>query len=370
MIALGSARRARAARVGVPADEQRRAHEPPTGQHRPGRRAAVRPAVDRQRAAAPRRGRADVRRTEARATQAGGPGRLRHKRRDAAGPASSACPTAIADDSATTFAAALGDALVGHEVAGPGFLNLVLSDGWHRDAVRRVLGAGEAFGGGGALTPERSCSSSSPRTRRGRSSPRAAATPHTVTRSRGSWPTMATRSAPSTTSTTPAARSGAWVSRCARARVAGTFPRTAIRAITCSSSRAVDARRREDPRRSMSSRLGAVRSCSRRSRRRSSATACRFDAFFSERTLHEGTPSGVRRAIEMLEDAGHVYRSEGAVWLRTTTFGDDKDRVLIRSSGEPTYFAGDSPTPGQARPRLGAPAVAARLRPSRHTCAS
>jgi arginyl-tRNA synthetase len=43
----------------------------------------------------------------------------------------------------------------------------------------------------------------------------------------------------------------------------------------------------------------------------------------------------------VLESAGHVYRSEGALWLRTTSFGDDKDRVVVRSTGEPTYLAAD-----------------------------
>jgi arginyl-tRNA synthetase len=43
----------------------------------------------------------------------------------------------------------------------------------------------------------------------------------------------------------------------------------------------------------------------------------------------------------MLEDSGHVFRSEGALWLRTTTFGDDKDRVVVRSNGQPTYLAAD-----------------------------
>jgi arginyl-tRNA synthetase len=66
-----------------------------------------------------------------------------------------------------------------------------------------------------------------------------------------------------------------------------------------------------------------------------------YDTFFSERTLHQGSPSELDRAIERLGEAGHVYRAEGALWLRTTTFGDDKDRVLIRSSGEPTYLAAD-----------------------------
>ena len=66
-----------------------------------------------------------------------------------------------------------------------------------------------------------------------------------------------------------------------------------------------------------------------------------FDGWFLERSLHEGDPSAVRRTLALLEEHGHTYRSEGAVWLRTTAFGDDKDRVLVRSSGETTYFAND-----------------------------
>ena len=50
---------------------------------------------------------------------------------------------------------------------------------------------------------------------------------------------------------------------------------------------------------------------------------------------------GLERSIETLRERGHVYESEGAIWLRTTAFGDDKDRVLIRSDGEPTYFGAD-----------------------------
>jgi arginyl-tRNA synthetase len=64
----------------------------------------------------------------------------------------------------------------------------------------------------------------------------------------------------------------------------------------------------------------------------------RFDRFFSERELLRG---GVAQALESLERGGHVYSSEGATWLRTTPFGDDKDRVLRRASGELTYFATD-----------------------------
>jgi arginyl-tRNA synthetase len=49
----------------------------------------------------------------------------------------------------------------------------------------------------------------------------------------------------------------------------------------------------------------------------------------------------VDRALELVGDGGYTYRSDGALWLRTTTFGDDKDRVLMRSDGAPTYLAAD-----------------------------
>jgi len=64
-----------------------------------------------------------------------------------------------------------------------------------------------------------------------------------------------------------------------------------------------------------------------------------FDHWFSERDLHES--GSLAETLAELRERGHVYDSEGAVWLRTTQFGDDKDRVLIRADGEPTYFAAD-----------------------------
>jgi arginyl-tRNA synthetase len=64
-----------------------------------------------------------------------------------------------------------------------------------------------------------------------------------------------------------------------------------------------------------------------------------FDRFFSERSLYE--TGAAERALELLSEQGHVYEHEGARWLRTTSLGDDKDRVLVRSSGESTYFASD-----------------------------
>ena len=64
-----------------------------------------------------------------------------------------------------------------------------------------------------------------------------------------------------------------------------------------------------------------------------------MDDFFSERSLYER--GLVEQGLARLAESGHTYESEGATWLRTTEFGDDKDRVLVRSSGEPTYFGAD-----------------------------
>jgi arginyl-tRNA synthetase len=65
-----------------------------------------------------------------------------------------------------------------------------------------------------------------------------------------------------------------------------------------------------------------------------------FDVWFSERTMHES--GEVDAALRRLREQGHVYDADGAVWLRTTDFGDDRDRVLVRSTGEKTYFAADA----------------------------
>jgi arginyl-tRNA synthetase len=64
-----------------------------------------------------------------------------------------------------------------------------------------------------------------------------------------------------------------------------------------------------------------------------------FDVWFSERDLYRS--GEVDATMAELEKEGKAYRDEGALWLRTSDFGDEKDRVLVRSNGEPTYFASD-----------------------------
>ena len=65
-----------------------------------------------------------------------------------------------------------------------------------------------------------------------------------------------------------------------------------------------------------------------------------FDVWFSERSLHEA--GAVEHGIDKLRRQGHVFDSEGAIWLRTTDFGDDKDRVITKANGDLTYFASDT----------------------------
>ena len=63
-----------------------------------------------------------------------------------------------------------------------------------------------------------------------------------------------------------------------------------------------------------------------------------FDRWYSERTLH---PDAVRRVVDVLLERGTAYEKDGAVWLRSTDYGDDKDRVIFRDNGVPTYLAAD-----------------------------
>ena len=65
-----------------------------------------------------------------------------------------------------------------------------------------------------------------------------------------------------------------------------------------------------------------------------------FDVWYSERSLHES--NAVEKGLEKLKQHGHVFEKDGALWLRTTDFFDDKDRVLIKADGEYTYFASDT----------------------------
>ena len=65
-----------------------------------------------------------------------------------------------------------------------------------------------------------------------------------------------------------------------------------------------------------------------------------FDVWYSEKSLHDS--GAVATVAQRLEDKGHIFKADGATWLRTTDYGDDKDRVLVKADGELTYFTSDT----------------------------
>lgn len=230
----------------------------------------------------------------------------------------------------------LGSSLTEYEVAGPGFLNLRLSDGWYASALTAILGDAE-FGGSVAERPERinvefpSANPTGPmHIGHGRNAAYGDAlcrvfefAGHTVTREYYSndFGTQVERFGESI-----AARArkedvaedgyrGAYVDEIAE-RIPGAEsmePDELVRVAVAQ----------------MLERIAETLSKMRVS----------TDIWFSERELHKDDRFDA--ALEALKTAGHVYEHEDALWLRTTDFGDDKDRVLRRSTGDYTYFATD-----------------------------
>ncbi len=256
-------------------------------------------------------------------------------------PALGAAPREIAGQLGEQLARSLGSTLSGYEVAGPGFLNLVLSDEWHRDALRAVLAGGEAFSAGGAARPERillEFVSANPTAVLVAAGGRHAAYGDSLARILLHHGHTVWREYYFNDAGSQVRRLGESV----RARALGQEPPTDgyqgayVADLAARIDGAADGSVDIDviARRAVEMLLENIK-----------ATLVRygvtFDRFFSERTLHQGSPSALDRATEQVREAGHVYEHDGAVWLRTTTFGDDKDRVLMRSGGEPTYFAAD-----------------------------
>jgi arginyl-tRNA synthetase len=248
-------------------------------------------------------------------------------------------PAKIATSVGEELARQLGDLLERTEVAGPGFLNLFLSDAWHRRALSSVLGAGQRFGGGRDGPTERiliEFVSANPTGPLVAASGRHAAygdslarilehQEHAVSREyyfndAGSQVQLLGESVQARARGEPLPEGGYQGEYVAE--LAASIPDAASAPVEAIAARAVELL------------LAQIRATLER-------YGVRYDTFFSERQLHTGSPSQLDRALEMLQRAGHLYRSEGALWLRTTTFGDDKDRVVVRSNGEPTYFAAD-----------------------------
>ncbi len=252
-------------------------------------------------------------------------------------PALGESPRAVAERLGAVLSERLGGELDRAEVAGPGFLNLFMSDDWYRGALARMVRAGEEFGRGGAEPAERilvefvSANPTGPLTV---ASGRHAAYGDSLCRILALAGHAVEREYYVNDHGTQVLRFGESI----RARARGEEPpedgyRGAY--VTELAGRipgAANGESDELAREGVKLMIEGVRASLERFR-------VSFDRFFSERSLYER--DATEGALRLLEEREHVYPLEGAVWLRTSTFGDDKDRVLMRSSGEFTYFASD-----------------------------
>ncbi|HJS97332.1 MAG TPA: arginine--tRNA ligase [Solirubrobacteraceae bacterium] len=254
-------------------------------------------------------------------------------------PVLGAPPREIASRLADEVGGLLGEDLERVEVAGPGFLNLVLTDDWHRRALRWVLDAGERFGAGGAERPERvliEFVSANPTGPLVAASGRHAAYGDALARILAHHGHSVDREYYFNDAGNQIRLLGESVQARARGEEVpeGGYQGDYVAELASSISGAANGDVDSVARRAVDVLLAQIKATLER-------YGVHFDLFFSEQTLHSGSPSALQRALEVLEQSGHVYRSEGALWLRTTDFGDDKDRVVVRSNGQPTYLAAD-----------------------------
>ncbi len=254
-------------------------------------------------------------------------------------PTAGAPPRDVAERLRSLLEADLGESAERIEVAGPGFLNLFLSDGWYRDATAGMLAAGEALGRTRVEAPESTLVefvSANPTGPVTAASGRGAAFGDALARLLEATGNEVEREYYLNDAGTQVELFTASVA----ARMQGQEPREEGYAGAYVGELAEKLKAGgADP----SDLEALARLATEAMRARIEATLERFgvdyDTWSSERSLRDS--GAVDHAIEELRDHGHVYESEGAIWLRTTDFGDDKDRVLIRADGEPTYFAPD-----------------------------
>jgi arginyl-tRNA synthetase len=225
------------------------------------------------------------------------------------------------------------------EVAGPGFVNFFLTDGWYLRALRDLLEAGESLGPGPHPEPEKvlvEFVSANPTGPIHVGTGRHAAYGDSLVR-------LLEAAGHEVQREYYVNDAGSQIDRFAdsiAARMVGEEPPEDGYAGEYVSEIAerlrgdgVDAADRETVKaRGIELMLESVRSTLER-------FGVRFDNWFSERSVYE--KGEVEAALAELEKRGHTYRSEEALWLRSTEFGDDKDRVLVRSNGEATYLTPD-----------------------------
>ncbi len=246
-------------------------------------------------------------------------------------------PRAIAERLGAEVQAALGARAAKVEVAGPGFLNLFLDDEWHRAAVARILES-DRFGAAGPCDPSVllefvSANPTGPLTAAGG---RGAAFGDSLARVLQAAGHDTSREYYLNDAGTQIRNFAASIA----ARMRGTEPpEDGYSGAYVAELAAELADAGADP-----ADLDALASQGAEAmRRRIEATLERFgvsfDTWSSERELHER--GALEQTLAALAERSQSYEHEGALWLRTSDHGDDKDRVLVRSDGEPTYFAAD-----------------------------
>jgi arginyl-tRNA synthetase len=254
-------------------------------------------------------------------------------------PALGAPPREIAERLGARLSERLGDAIDRVEVAGPGFLNVFLADAWYADAARQIVDAGSEWGKGAPEHPEKvivefvSANPTGPLTA---ASGRHAAYGDALARLLELSGHAVTREYYFNNAGSQVTKLGASVR--ARARHEP-VPEDGYQGdYVTDLAGQIDGAADKD-----AEELGALASALIMDGIRASLHAYRvdFDSYFLEASLYHGDPSPIDRALAVLAEEGHSYESEGALWMRTSAYGDDKDRVLRRSTGAPTYFAAD-----------------------------
>lgn len=248
-------------------------------------------------------------------------------------------PREIAEDLSVKLTERLGDELEKVEVAGPGFLNLFMSDAWYRRATAGLVGAGDSLGrpdeglGGTLLIEFVSANPTGPLTA---AAGRHASYGDSVARLLEFTGTRAIREYYMNDMGAQMERFG--LSIAARMKGEG-VPEDGYEGdyvIEIAERLASDGMGPDDPN-ALS--LAGEEIIVSGIRETLASLGVEFDHWSSERALHDA--GSLQRALDDLTEHGHIYEKDGATWLRSTEFGDDKDRVLLRSGGEPTYFLGD-----------------------------
>jgi len=245
-------------------------------------------------------------------------------------------PREVAERLAGELRGRLGGALERAEVAGPGFLNLHLGDAWFVAALASVLAAGERYGAE-ALEPAPSVDvefvSANPTGPLHVGHARHAAYGDALSRLLAYRGHVVTREFYVNNYGTQIVKLGESV----RARALGEdvpeggYPGDYVGALVAPErARTLDLETLA--REACEASLVEIRASLER-------FGVHFDVWFSERSLHDG--GAVERALAMLAARGETFEEDGALWLRTSAHGDDKDRVLVRSTGEHTYFTSD-----------------------------